>query len=62
MIDSVVDLVEEHMVLCTCITTECGSPGILKSTSTSFTIIDSATDLSVLLRSTSSPTFYVSLS
>ena len=56
MIDSVVDLVEEHvdldgslfsesnsrtLVLCACFTTECGSPGIRKSMSDSFTIIDS---------------------
>ena len=79
MIDSVVDLVEEQvdlgwfsifwinsrtLVLCACFTTECGSPGIRKSMSASFTIIDpwltswSATDLSVFLRSTSSSRFW----
>ena len=56
MIDSVVDLFEEHvdlggsqfsdincrtLVLCACFTTECGSPGIRKSMSASFTIIGS---------------------
>ena len=56
------------LVLCACFTTECGSPGIRKSMSASFTIMDSwltswsATDLSVLLRSISSPTLNVSLS
>ena len=56
------------LVLCSCFTTECGSPGIRKSMSASFTIIDSwltswsATDLSVLLRSISSSTLNVSLS
>ena len=56
------------LVLCACFTTECGSPGIRKCMSVSFTIIDSwltswsATDLSVLLRSISSPTLNVSLS
>ena len=45
------------LVLCAYFTTECGSPGIRKSMSASFTIIDSwltswsATDLSVLSRS-----------
>ena len=83
MIDFVVDLVEEHvdldgyqlfwigsrtLVLCAYFTTECGSPGIRKSMSASFTIIDSwltswsATGLSVLSRSVSSPTLNVSLS
>ena len=56
MIDSVVDLVEEHVDLdgsqfsesiverwyfCACFKTECGSPGIRKYMSASFTIIDS---------------------
>ena len=56
MIDSVEDLVEEHVDLdgsqfsesiverwyfCACFTTECGSPGILKSMSAPFTIIGS---------------------
>ena len=56
------------LVLCTYFTTECGSPGIRKSMSASFTIIDSwlmswsATDLSVLSRSISSSTLNVSLS
>ena len=51
------------LVLCACFTTECGSPGIRKFMSASFTIIGSwlmswsVTDLSVLLRSISSPTF-----
>ena len=83
MIDSVVDLVEEHvdlggshffwincrtLVLYACFTTECGSPGIWKSMSTSFTIIDSrlsswsAMDFSILLRSSSSSTLNVLLS
>ena len=57
MLDFVVDLVEERvdlggsqfsesinsrtLVLYACFTTECGSPGIRKSMSASFTIIDS---------------------
>ena len=57
MIVSVVDLVEVHvdldgsqfsesiverwLVLCAYFTTECGSPGIRKSMSASFTIMDS---------------------
>ena len=53
--------------ICACFTTECGSPGIRKSMSASFNIIDSwltswsATDLSSLLRSISSSTLNVSL-
>ena len=82
MLDFAVDLVDEHvdlggsqlfwinsrtLVLCACFTMECGSPGIRKSMSASFTIIDwltswSATDLSVFSRSISSPTLNVSLS
>ena len=50
------------LVLCACFTTECGSPGIRKSMSASFTIIDSITGLSVRLRSVSSPTLNVLLS
>ena len=51
------------LVLCAFCTTECGSPGILKSTSASLAISNlwltswSATDLSVLVRSISSPTY-----
>ena len=51
MIDSVVDLVEEHVdlggsqfsesIVERCFTTECGSPGIRKSMPASFTIIGS---------------------
>ena len=83
MFDSVVDLVEEHvdlggsqifwincrkLVLGACFTTECGSPGIMKSMSASFTIIGSwfsswtTMDFSILLRSTSSSTLNVSFS
>ena len=84
MLDFVVDRVEEHvdldgshffwinsrtLVLCACFTTECGSPGIVKSMSASFTIIFSwlksswsITGLTVLSRSVSSPTLNVSLS
>ena len=53
------------LVLCACFTTECGSPGILKSMSASFTIIGSwfsswtTMDFSSLLRSTSSSTLSV---
>ena len=53
------------LVLCACFTTECGSPGILKSTSASFIIIGSwssswtTMDSSILLRSTSSSTLSV---
>ena len=56
------------MVLCACFTTECGSPGIMKSMSASFTIIGSwfsswtTMDFSILLRSTSSSTLSVSAS
>ena len=56
------------LVLCAYFTTECGCPGIRKSMSASFTIIDSwltswsATDLFVLLRSISSSTLKISLS
>ena len=57
------------LVLCACFTTECGNPGIRKSMSASFTIIDSwlksswsITDLPVLSLSVSSPTLNVSLS
>ena len=56
------------LVLCAYFTTERGSPGIRKSMSALFTIIDSwlmswsATDLSVLLRRISSSTLNVSLS
>ena len=56
------------LVLCACFTTECGSPGILKSMSASFTIIGSwfsswtAMDFSILLRSTSSSILSVSAS
>ena len=47
------------LVLCACFTTECGSPGILKSMSASFTIIGSwfsswTMDFSILSRSSSS--------
>ena len=53
------------LILCACFTTECGSPGILKSMSASFTIIGSwfsswtTMDFSILLRSTSSSTLSV---
>ena len=65
---SIFSINSRTLVLCACFTTECGSPGIRKSMSASFTIIDSwlsswsATDLSVLLRSVSSPTLNVSVS
>ena len=56
------------LVLCACFTTECGSPGIMKSMSASFTIIGSwfsswtTMDFSILVRNTSSSTLSVSFS